>query len=429
MDDPATTQRPTPGQLAYQKHHQFAIFCHFGVNTFNGREWSDGSLPASSFVPTDFDARDWAEAARDAGAAHLILTAKHHDGFCLWPTATTDYSVKSSPWRNGSGDVVAAAAEACRDVGIGFGVYLSPWDRHEPTWATDHQAYDQKYLQQLTELCTRYGHLYEIWFDGAGSEHHPYNWDAIMDVVDRHQPQAMVFNMGRPTVRWVGNEDGLAADPCWYEVDATHKSIYDSGLDEVAGGEQYLPPECDVAIRRHWFWHDDDLVTLKSLQHLEAIWYRSVGLGANLLLNVPPARSGKLDPHDRQRLIEFGSTIRDRFASPVPATLIQDGSTVVATFPAEVTIDHLVLEEAIEHGQRVRQHSVHLPGADRNLVDGVFTIGSQRVHAFPAVTTGSIVVELDTPGGRLSRITGHHTGVERTPALQVQPEFDHGKVH
>jgi alpha-L-fucosidase len=429
MTNCPSVSRPTAAQLTYQRHHQFGLFCHFGVNTFSGREWSDGSLPASSFAPTDFDASDWAQAAHDAGAAHLILTAKHHDGFCLWPTTTGSYSVAASSWQDGRGDVVRAAADACQRAGIGFGVYLSPWDRHDPTWEHDHAGYDQRYLRQLTELCTNYGDLFEIWFDGAGSERHPYDWDAIMDVVDRYQPGAMVFNMGRPTIRWVGNEDGLAADPCWYEVDSTHRSIFDTGTDGIPGGVRYLPPECDVAIRRHWFWHDDDAETLKSLRHLEAIWYRSIGLGANLLLNVPPARTGKLDPRDRERLIEFGSTMRQRFANPYPAAIEQAGSTVVATFAEDVTIDHLVLKEAIEDGQHIRSHSIRLPGSPDLLVRDVSTVGSQRVHAFSAISTRSLVIELDSPAGRLCRVEGHRTGLTRIPDLEVQPEFDHGKMH
>jgi alpha-L-fucosidase len=423
----ASPMIPSAGQLTWQRAHQLAVFCHFGINTFHGREWSDGSLPASSFDPTDLDARDWADAAREAGAAHLILTAKHHDGFCLWPTETTDYSVRSSPWKDGRGDVVAEAAEACRDAGIGFGVYLSPWDRHEPTWATDHVAYDALYIRQLTELCTRYGELFEIWFDGAGSERHPYQWDTIMETVDRHQPRAMVFNMGRPTIRWVGNEDGLAADPCWYTVDATQRSISDASPDALPLGASYLPPECDVAIRRHWFWHDDDLATLKSRQHLEAIWYRSVGLGANLLLNVPPDRRGRLDPHDRARLVEFGRGIMERFAAPTMGTITQDERRFVVHFGNSVTFDHLWLEEAIEHGQRIRSHRVLLP--DRTVVvDGAQTVGSQRVHAFPPVTTDRIVIEVDDPAARLSHVAAHHTGVEAIPSLEEQPAFDATKV-
>jgi alpha-L-fucosidase len=244
---------PTPAQLAWQREHPFALFCHFGINTFYGREWSDGTLDPAGFAPDALDGRQWVAVAKDAGAAHIILTAKHHDGFCLWPTETTDYSVRSSPWRGGEGDVVAELAEACREGGIGLGLYLSPWDRHDPDWAARPEVYDARYIAQLTELCTRYGPLVELWFDGAGSEQHPYAWDDIMAVARQHQPDAMIFNMGDPTIRWVSNEDGLASDPCWYTVSELDTSIYVDSKSGVQGGARYLPPECDVPIRRHWF--------------------------------------------------------------------------------------------------------------------------------------------------------------------------------
>jgi alpha-L-fucosidase len=299
--------KPTAAQLAWQETG-FALFLHFGINTFHGKEWSDGTLDPHTFNPTELDARQWVDTAVAAGAGHVILTAKHHDGFCLWPTDTTDYCVASSPWRDGNGDVVADLAEACREAGIGLGLYLSPWDRNAACY-DDPDAYDTFYLRQLTELCTRYGRLTELWFDGAGSENRQYDWDAVMAVIDKHQPDAMVFNMGRPTIRWVGNEDGLADDPCWYVTDATGTSIYDADPRSL-GALRYLPPECDVPIRRHWFWQPDHLHTLKSREHLLAIWYRSVALGAGLLLNVPPDRRGLIDEADRTRLLEFTAELR-----------------------------------------------------------------------------------------------------------------------
>lgn len=425
---PRAVIRPTPGQIAWQRERPFALFCHFGINTFHGKEWSDGSLPAASFHPAALDCRQWAKTAKEAGASHIILTAKHHDGFCLWPTATTDYSVASSPWRGGRGDVVGELAMACRDAGIGLGLYLSPWDRHEPTWETDHAAYDALYLRQLTELCTQYGPLVEVWFDGAGSEQHPFDWDAIMAVVEEYQPEAMVFNMGRPTIRWVGNEDGLAADPCWYTVDETAKSIYTDDKEGLAGGGWYLPPECDVAIRRHWFWQPDDLHTLKSVRHLEAIWYRSVGLGANLLLNVPPDRNGLIDDRDRERLLAFAASIRDRFARPTAGRIAQDGPAITVTFPEATTFDHLVLREAIEHGQRIGKHRITDIRNGRAVVEGCLTVGSQRVHAFPSVTTDALRIELDDPSGRLVSVEAYRTGVEATPELEIQPACMTGKI-
>ncbi|MEU9701045.1 alpha-L-fucosidase [Streptomyces sp. NPDC047981] len=406
---------PTAAQLAWQESG-FGIFLHFGVNTFHGKEWSDGTLDPATFDPTELDARQWARTAAEAGAGHVILTAKHHDGFCLWPTGTTAYSVASSPWREGRGDVVAELAEACREVGIGLGLYLSPWDRNASCY-DDPEAYDAFYVRQLTELCTRYGPLAELWFDGAGSENRRYDWDAVMAVVDAHQPDAMVFNMGRPTLRWAGNEDGLAADPCWYATDTTGISIYDDGahgLDQM----RYLPPECDVPIRGNWFWQPDDLHTLKSREHLLALWYRSVGLGAGLLLNVPPDRRGLIDEADRTRLLDFTAELRRRFATPLPGELSPagEGETLVR-FPGPVTFDHLELREELTSGQHISGHEVL---ADGRPVAAGGTVGVRRVHATRATTARELLVRL-RGGSTLASVTAYRTGHTSPPALQAQP--------
>jgi alpha-L-fucosidase len=405
-----TAPRPTPQQLAWQRA-EFGLFCHFGINTFHGKEWSDGTLSPAGFNPSRLDARQWVETARLAGARYLILTAKHHDGFCLWQTATTDYGVRSSPWRNGRGDVVAELAEACRDAGLPLGLYLSPWDRHEPRYP-DAAAYDRFYTRQLEELCTRYGPLFEVWFDGAGSAGRVYDWDAIMEVVDRHQPGAVVFNMGRPTIRWVGNEDGLAADPCYYAVDAAGEPV----APGAAGpGAAYRPPECDVPIRQHWFWQGDDAHTLKSREHLLAIYYRSVGYGANLLLNVPPNRGGLIDEADRARLLEMADALRQRFAQPVEASLEHAGAGARAAFGRPVELDHLVLEEAIEDGQQADGYAVIDETDGRTIARGG-TIGHKKAHAFPAVTTRALRIELAAPA-RLARATAFRTGHHAPPEL------------
>ncbi|MBC8077880.1 MAG: alpha-L-fucosidase, partial [Chloroflexales bacterium] len=302
--------RPTHQQLRWQTL-AYGMFCHFGINTFYGHGWSDGTLSPRGFNPTRLDARQWVETAQAAGMRYLVFTAKHHDGFCLWPSDTTDYSVRASPFRGGRGDVVAELAQACRDANMPLGLYLSPLDRHEPCYA-DPPAYDRFYARQLAELCARYGPLFEIWFDGAGPEGRIYNWDLIMEVVDRHQPEALVFNMGRPSIGWVGNEDGQAADPNYYAV--CEQAVSAHPRARGAAKPTYLPAECDVSLRRGWFWQPDEGATRKSVEHLLAIYYRSVGLGANLLLNVPPDRSGLLDGGDRERLLSLAAALRQRFA-------------------------------------------------------------------------------------------------------------------
>lgn len=412
------TIKPTSGQLAWQEA-EFGFFCHFGINTFYGKEWSDGTLDPAGFNPLKLDTRQWVETAQAAGARYLVFTAKHHDGFCLWPTETTDYSVAASPYKGGQGDVVGELAQACRDLGMPLGLYLSPWDRHEPCYP-DAEAYDRFYVRQLSELCTRYGPLFELWFDGAGSEGRVYNWEMIMGVVDQHQPQAMVFNMGRKTIRWVGNEDGLAADPNYYVVDATGISAFTNDKESLAQGV-YLPPECDVAIRRNWFWQPDDLHTLKSVEHLLGIYYRSVGLGGNLLLNVPPNRDGLIAPEDRARLLEWKAELDRRFATPIPARLRQEGQIIWAEFERPATFDHLVLCENLIDGQHIDGHRIWV--GERCIAEGI-TVGHKRLHVFPAVATNRVRIELNSPAASLRTVTAYHTGQETLP--EVKGRLDYG---
>lgn len=403
---------PTPAQLAWQQD-AMGVFFHIGLNTFHGKEWSGGTLPAASFNPTDLDAEQWVQTARDAGAKYVVLTAKHHDGFCLWPTATTDYSVMSSPWREGRGDVVAEVAAACRKLGVKLGLYLSPWDRNAACYPAP-AAYDEFYLTQLRELCTNYGELCELWFDGAGSQGREYDWPRISAVIQELQPRAMVFNMGAPTIRWVGNEDGLAADPVEYVVAKTEFSnytVHSAQLTEAL----YLPPECDVSIRRGWFWHPDDAP--KDLDHLLAIYYRSIGLGANLLLNLPPDSRGLIPAEDVGRVGEFAAELRRRFETPMPASLRADGDGKwIADFGVEIELDHVRLNEDLTAGQRISRHQL-FTGDGRPVVTGR-TVGSQRIHVFPAMKTRELVILLDgdTPG--LTAVTAFKTGVSAVPEIK-----------
>ncbi len=409
--------KPTAGQLAWQDA-ELGLFCHFGINTFYGKEWSNGTLDPAGFNPTRLDAHQWVETALAAGARYMIFTAKHHDGFCLWPTATTEYSVASSPYKGGKGDVVGELAQACHELNMPLGLYLSPWDRHEPCYS-DPQAYDRFYTRQLTELCTRYGPLFELWFDGAGSEGRVYNWEMIMDVVDRYQPQAMVFNMGRKTIRWVGNEDGLAADPNYYVVQSVDISAFTDQKEALSEGV-YLPPECDVAIRRNWFWQPDDLHTLKSVEHLLGIYYRSVGLGGNLLLNVPPNREGLIASEDRARLLEWKAALDSRFANPLPARLRQEGPRVWAEFDHPITFDHLVLCEDLVDGQWIDGHRIW--AGERCIAEGI-TVGHKRIHVFPATCAEAVCIELNTPLARLRSVTAYRTGYETLPHVPDRPDY------
>lgn len=392
-------------------------FIHFGINTFAGREWSDGTLPPEVFDPSDLDAREWAATARRAGARYLVLTAKHHDGFCLWPTVTTDYSVASSPWRGGKGDLVREVAEACAAEGLGLGLYLSPWDRNAECYENP-AAYDEFYARQLTELCTGYGPLVELWFDGAGSDGREYDWPRFMEIIWALQPGAMVFNMGTPTIRWIGNEDGLASEPVLYAADRSPSNQYTASelrWDDVA----YMPPECDVSLRRKWFWHPDD--EPKSTEHLLAIYYRSVGLGANLLLNIPPDARGRIDSDDAARLAEWRAELDRRLSGPITAQLVVSGGddgnlNVLLQLQEAQRVTHIELVEELSSGQRVSGHEVLL--GDEVIAKGT-TIGVRRLHRLHAPVTGDrFTVRLSGPIPRL-KAARVYTGDPDAPHVPV----------
>lgn len=408
---------PSREQLAWQRDG-LGVFFHVGINTFHGREWSDGTLPACSFAPTDLDADEWVRMARDLGARYVVLTAKHHDGFCLWQTATTDYSVASSPWREGRGDVVREVADAARRYGLGLGLYLSPWDRHEECYP-DPEAYDAFYLRQLRELCTHYGPLSELWFDGAGSAGRTYDWDGVGDLVRELQPQAMFFNMGPATIRWVGNEDGLASDPCSYVTADADLNNYDDDVLELTE-PRYLPPECDVSLRPGWFWRPGEHP--KSVEHLLAIHDRSIGMGANLLLNVPPDRRGRIDPEDLARVHELRVALDERFGSPVRAVLGSPSAPgshvhrVRAELPGESPFDHVELREHLEEGQRITYHVVRTE--DGRILATGGTVGVRRIHRLDAPASASaLVVEFGGDGAVLEDLRIHDATGAPVPRL------------
>jgi alpha-L-fucosidase len=386
--------RPTPAQLAWQRD-EFALFLHFGVNTFTDREWGDGTEDPAIFNPQALDARQWARVAREAGARCVILTAKHHDGFCLWPTRTTRHSVASSPWRGGAGDVVRECVEAARAEGLRVGLYCSPWDRNAPVYG-DSVRYNAMYLAQLEELLTQYGEIAEMWFDGANSEgpngrKQVYDWPRIWGTVRRLQPHAVMFSDAGPDVRWIGNESGSAGDPNWSTVDPT--IVTEPGVDGPAiirslqhgerDGTVWRPGETDVSIRPRWFYHPSDDAKVKSVDALMRIWFASVGRNSKLLLNVPPTRDGLLATADVQRLREFRAARAARFAREVlpagwqwraaPGVPLEG----VATLPAPTMLGVVRLAERIEQGQLVARYRVEGDAGDgiwRPLADGQ-TIG------------------------------------------------------
>ena len=319
---------PSAAQLAWQRE-ELAMFLHFGVNTFTDREWGDGRESPAIFDPARLDARQWARTARAAGFRALILTAKHHDGFCLWPTATTRHSVASSPWRGGSGDVVREFVDACAAEGLRAGLYLSPWDRNHPTYG-DTPAYNDVYATQLTELLTRYGRIAEVWFDGANGEgpngrRQEYDWPRVIGLVRRLQPDAVIFSDSGPDVRWCGNERGVAGEPNWSTVDpnvVSRPGQSGPGVEAALQhghqeGTVWRPAEVDVSIRPGWFYHPAQDARVRTVENLVELYFTSVGRNSKLLLNVPPTRDGLIHDVDAARLTGFRARREELFGRPL----------------------------------------------------------------------------------------------------------------
>ena len=397
---------PTAAQLAWQEA-ELGLFLHFGMNTFTDREWGDGTESPALFNPRAFDARQWARAAKAGGFRYMVLTAKHHDGFCLWPSRLTAHSVKSSPWRDGQGDVVREVVDAARAESLGVGLYLSPWDRHEPSYGSG-TAYDDFYCGQLEELLTNYGPLVEVWFDGANGEgpngkRQAYDWPRIHRIVRRLQPHAVMFSDSGPDIRWIGNERGIAGDPNWCTVDPArvpYPGVSGPGVEDAlqhgdADGTVWRPGEADVSIRPGWFWHPAEDARVKTVHELEELYFSSVGRNANLLLNVPPTADGLLHQMDVERLAAFGARMHERFATAVaagaPLTRRDLGRRVEVALPSPATFDLTELREGIAAGQAVERYTLEarVSGAWTTLSSGT-TIGHRKLDRFPAVTADRV---------------------------------------
>ena len=321
---------PSPRQLAWHQLERYA-FLHFTVNTFTDREWGNGDEPEKTFNPTDFDADQIVGTIQEAGLRGVVLTCKHHDGFCLWPSKYTEHSVKNSTWKNGKGDVVREISAACRRHGLKFGVYLSPWDRNHKDYARP--EYITYYRNQLRELLTGYGPIFEIWFDGAngGDGYYGgarerrnidnrtyYDWANTWKIVRELQPQACMFSDGGPDVRWIGNESGFAGETCWATVNrsGTFPGHADGHTLNVGlrDGADWLPGEVDVSIRPGWFYHAREDGHVRSPANLLKIYYESVGRGANLILNIPPDRRGRIHDSDVRSLRAWRKLLDATFA-------------------------------------------------------------------------------------------------------------------
>ncbi len=409
---------PTPRQLDFQDW-EFGVFLHFGIRTFyeGHRDWDGKPMAADHFLPADLNCDQWAAVTAAAGAKYMVLTAKHHDGFANWPSKHTDFSVVSSPWKGGQGDVIREYTDACRRHGLGVGIYYSPADSVANS-RKGQRDYDEYFISQVGELLTGYGQIDMLWFDGCGSEGHTYDWPRIMREIRRMQPGIRIFNMGGdPDYRWVGNEAGLAPSPCYNAVKALDFSIQTSEREELAGGRRWLPAECDCRMREHnWFYSDADIHTVKSLEELMGLYYYSVGRGANLLLNIGPDRRGHLPGPDVARLLEFGAEIRRRFGAPLAqlSEFKREGEVWTYTSERAFLVDHLSVQEEIAAGEAVEAFAVKvLPyphGKPLTVYEGR-TIGHKAICRFPAVRTKQVLLEIVRAEGPVSlrALTLHNT--------------------
>ena len=390
---------PTPRQLEFQDW-EFGLFIHFGIRTFfeGYRDWDGKPMEPAGFDPSELDCGQWARTAREAGMRYIVMTAKHHDGFALWPSQYTDFSVASSPWKDGMGDVVREFTDACRAEGLKIGLYYSPMDAAGKTY-DDPKAYDDYFIAQISEILTGYGQIDMLWFDGCGSEGHTYDWPRIMGEVRRMQTNLLLFNMGDLDYRWVGNEAGIAPIPCWNTVEQVPFSVQ-TDAPEILPRPQWLPAECDCTMREsNWFYSDADAHTVKSLEQLMGLYYYSVGRGCNLLLNIGPDRRGLLPEPDRTRLLEFGAEIQRRFAGTPIASLAEfqrEERRWEATLPQPTLIDHAVLQEDLLHGERVRRFRLSVAPAHSGPIsvwEGR-NIGHKAICRFPAISANRVILEV-----------------------------------
>ena len=422
------------------------MFCHFGPNTFTNREWGDGSEAEELFNPTSLECRQWATVAKLAGMGGIIITAKHHDGFCLWPSKQSTHTVAQSGWRDGNGDVLQELSDACSEAGIAMGVYISPWDRNAPTYGSD--AYNETFRQTLEEVLSQYGtvgddgkrHIFEQWFDGANGEgpngkKQTYDWQLFNGTVARLQPTAVIFSDVGPGCRWVGNENGEAGETCWstLNTDGFTPGAGSPPTDTLThgnkGGKQWVPAETDVSIRPGWFWHEEEQP--KSIAELLKIYYNSVGRNSLLLLNVPPNRRGLIPAEDSLRLIELRRALDQIFATDLakeatvtasntrggkqcktfrPNNLLNDNydsywavddsvrtPTLTLTFSKPVTFNRIMLQEYIPLGQRIEAFSVEYQDTNGRWMplDKATTIGYKRILLTPTVTAKALRINIE----------------------------------
>lgn len=419
---------PNARQMEWYRREK-SIFFHFGINTFTNREWGDGTENPQDFNPKSLDCRQWMRVIKEAGFTTAILTAKHHDGFCLWPSKYTEHSIKNSPYKDGKGDIVKEFTDACAEYGIKAGLYLSPWDRHEKTWGTD--EYNDFYVNQIEELFNNYGKIWECWWDGAGSTIANYDFERWVKAVRKCQPDAVIFGSLGATpyvdVRWVGNENGIAGKPCWATVEeiALREEINSKLNSGKADGELFIPAEVDVSIRPGWFYHPEQDEQVRSPENLMKLWFTSVGSNSGLLLNVPPNKDGLISDADIQSITKFNEMLNKGLEINLAEEASVDASSVgdeeylaenvlnhnsnsfytpeagcftpeiVFEFDEEVEFNTFVLSEVIEFGHKIRGFEVSAKvGKDWKLLCKGQCVGYKCAEHFETVSTKTVKLRI-----------------------------------
>jgi len=399
---------PTRQQLAWHEM-EFYLFAHFGPNTFTDKEWGEGTEPEDIFNPTNLDCRQWCRVAKAAGAKGIIITAKHHDGFCLWPSKYSTHTVRESKWKNGKGDVLKELSRACKEYGLKFGVYISPWDRNHPKYGTP--EYNDVFVNMMKEIFTNYGPIWELWWDGANGEgpngkKQVYDWDRFKKTVRKLSPNTVIFSDVGPDIRWCGNEKGIAGKTNWNLLDtvgftpgagAPAVDILNRGNEN---GKNWIPAECDVSIRPGWFYHKEEDDKIKSPEELFQLYLKSVGRGANLLLNVPPDRAGMINEKDSIALVGFKKLRDESFKNNLANSAkhsVSAGDSVKEIwqihFSKPVKINCVVLKEEIKNGQAIEKFSLELQNDAGVIAYLGATVGRKRVMTFPVVETNSIFLK------------------------------------
>lgn len=404
--------KPSKAQLSWHDH-EFYLFTHFGPNTFTDLEWGHGDEKAEVFDPKLLDCRQWARIAKAAGAKGIIITAKHHDGFCLWPSKYSTHTVRESKWKDGKGDVVKELSLACKEYGLKFGVYISPWDRNHPKYGTD--EYNTIFVNMMKELFTNYGPIWELWWDGANGEgpngkKQIYNWDLFKKTVKKLSPNTVVFSDVGPHIRWVGNERGIASVTNWNTLNIEGFTPgHGAPPQDTLGignryGKHWIPAECDVSIRPGWFYHKAEDEKVKSADALFDLYLKSVGRGANFLLNIPPDGRGLIHEHDSAALVDFNKLKTNYFSINLAKDrkLNKTGKNNYRfSWPSAIAIKAISLAEKISKGQSISSFKINLYLKNElvHTLEGS-TIGHKRILTIPNVSADRIEIVITDLYGR-----------------------------